>query len=162
MIFISDFQMFSKIPDDPNNNLEFVGEGSTTIVSASCPVLSIPPTTNSPTTNSSTSSSLMSPSSASSTNSSRPLTSPMVFHPPRPASAPCSNLYENRGTKRKSTAIMEEAINLMHKANEPLPPPPQEDDADIFGNLIATRLRGLEKEKRKQCENEILIILTRY
>lgn len=57
---------------------------------------------------------------------------------------------------------MEEAINLIQKASQPLPSPPQEDDADIFGNLVATRLRGLEKEKRKQCENKILMILTEF
>ncbi|XP_077279211.1 uncharacterized protein LOC143906811 [Temnothorax americanus] len=141
-------QMFTKIPDDPNNDLQPVCEGATT---------------NSPTTNSSCTSPMSLPS-ASSANSSQPLTSPVLLSPPRPPSAPCNNLYENRGTKRyKSTAIMEKAIDLMQKANQPLPlTPPQEDDADIFGNLVATRIRSLENEKRKQCENEILIVLTRY
>ncbi|XP_012537792.1 uncharacterized protein LOC105837497 [Monomorium pharaonis] len=86
----------------------------------------------------------------------------VIVPPPRPVSAPCNNLYENKKTKRKSTAIMEEAINLIQKTSQPLPPRPQKDDADIFGNLVETHLRGLEQEKRKQCENEILIVLTRY
>lgn len=148
------------IPDDdnPDNNLQPMSEGTTTsVVSASCPMPI------SPVTNSSTSSSLISFPSASSANSSRLVTSPVTVPPPRPASVSCNNLYENRGTKRnRSTAIMEEAINLMQKASQPLPPLSQQDDADIFGNLVATRLRGLEKDKRKQCENKILMILTEF
>ncbi|XP_012522684.1 uncharacterized protein LOC105828745 [Monomorium pharaonis] len=156
--FDENLQRFSMIPaDDPDNDLQAVGEDAATIVSNPTP--SISPVTNS----SFTSSSLTSPppTSHSSANSPRLLTSSVIVPPPRPASAPCNNLYENRGTKRKSTAIMEEAINLMQKVSQPLPPPPQ-DDADIFGNLVATRLRGLKQEKRKECENEILIVLTRY
>lgn len=98
--------------------------------------------------------------------------------PPRPASAPINNgttakrqceedhFFNKRGSgKKTSMALLEGAVKAMEKiASQPVPPPNSEVDApDAFSSFIAARLRVIKAEEtRKQCENEILAVLTKY
>ena len=75
------------------------------------------------------------------------------------------DLYKKRG--KKNTAV-DEAVELMRKiASEPSNQP-DEDSAYIFGCLVAQRLREIEKNStqgiaaRRQCEVDIMTVLTKY
>ncbi|KAK3926079.1 Transcription factor Adf-1 [Frankliniella fusca] len=101
------------------------------------------------------------------------------FVPPRPASAPscqattkrkaeAEDLFSKRGNSKKTgAAMMEEAVKVMKDICKQQPPPPTEsfptaDREEIFGNYIASRLRLMTDDNKKQCENAILAVLLNF
>lgn len=82
---------------------------------------------------------------------------------------PCEedHFFNKRGSgKKTSVALLEGAVKAMEKIalSQPVPSLNSEIDApDAFSSFIAARLRIIKAEEtRKQCENEILEVLTKY
>ncbi len=85
----------------------------------------------------------------------------------RPSSAPhvsdndTPGLFKRRGIKRSGvTPLAEEALKLMQKVvNEPVAIPPVEDTPEKFGAFVASKLRGMDPERRNTCESKIVKVL---
>jgi len=78
-----------------------------------------------------------------------------------------NQMYIKRGSvKRKSDNIMEEAVNAIKTLCKPDPIKPHEsnlsDAAHTLGLFIAARLREMIPDQRRQCENEILKLLSQF
>lgn len=79
-------------------------------------------------------------------------------------------MYTKRGcTKRKSDTLMEEAVSAIKTLCQPSPPILHEsnssvsiDSAHTLGMYIATRLREMTPDQRRQCQNEILKLLSQF
>jgi len=100
----------------------------------------------------------------------------LIFSP-RPASAPnCQAatkrkadeeeaLFSKRGKAKKTgSTLMEEAVRVMKDIckQQPVPsmePIPTADREELFGNYVASRLRLMTVENKKQCENAIIAVL---
>ena len=104
---------------------------------------------------------------------------PDLFVPPRPASAPSiqtavvkrpaereESLFSKKGSRKKSGAtLMDEAVSVMKEISKQKPPsikPGPADRDEIFGLFVASRVRIMDEEKRKQCEKEIISVLMGY
>lgn len=75
-------------------------------------------------------------------------------------------LFCKRGSKmKKSSTLMEEAVDALKQFCQLDPAPPSEtlsDSAHTLALFVESRLRSLSPEDQKQCEDEILKLLTRF
>lgn len=99
------------------------------------------------------------------------------FIPLRPASVPTvraatkrhseseDQLFTKRG-KKTGAVLMEEAVKVMkdicNQAPPPIDIPSAGDREELFGNYVASRLRLLSDEQKKQCENDIMAVLFKF
>lgn len=79
-------------------------------------------------------------------------------------------LFCKRGSKsKKSEILMEEAIDVMKQFCQPDPPPAPSSDSKTYNDsahtmalFVESRLRSLSPCSRKDCEDEILKLLTKF
>lgn len=87
-----------------------------------------------------------------------------------------NQMYTKRGSKRKADTFMEEAVSAIKTLCQPDPITslepnlfvsrssqyPDNDSAHTLGLFIAARLRAMQPEERRLCENEILKLLSQF
>lgn len=76
-------------------------------------------------------------------------------------------LFCKRGSKmKKSSTLMEEAVDALKQFCQPDPTPPffemLHDSAHTLASFVESRLRSLSPESRKKCKDEILKLLTKF
>lgn len=101
------------------------------------------------------------------------------LHPSRPKSAPVSlkrpssesdepsHFTKKGNTKKCGASLMEEAVKVMKEiSQQPVPavelPSITKDREEVFASFVASRLRLMDEEKKKMCENAIMSLLMEY
>lgn len=84
--------------------------------------------------------------------------------------SPEDTMFNKRGVKsKKPSTLMEEAVDALKQfCSSDIPSIPSSetekpsDTASSLAQFVETRLRSLPSEIRKECENDILKVLTKY